>query len=125
MKALNGTLGSSKEFRDLLASLGGVQASLNAVELMPQDPTDDAPQIAAIAGALRRGQQTVESFLERYSKYKDLEDTKRPEEWSLKVKLAVKNIRWALCQKEEVNTFTKALCGIVDELGLLVATLQV
>jgi hypothetical protein len=122
--AFHRTHGASKDYQRLSSALSALLESLNTVGGIPVDPLQDAQQQAAIAGVVHRCQESINSFLERTSKFEVLKSGELSNGWAVKVSMAVKKIQWAVWEKGNIAKFTEDMHLQIAEIGLLVATLQ-
>jgi hypothetical protein len=123
--AFHNTRGASKDYQRLSHALQTLSESLAIVSAIPLDPQHDTQQTAAIAGGVHRCQQTLDSFLERATKFELLEETDQSRGWREKVVAATRKVQWAVCEKGDVTKFTRDVHHQIEEIGLLIATLQV
>lgn len=123
--ALHGTHGASKDYQRLSSALQTLNESLDTVSAIPLDLQHDTQQNAAIAGAVQRCQQTIDSFLERMAKFELLKLTDLSAGWAVKVVAVARKIQWAVCKKDDIAKFTEDVHKQIEEIGLLIATLQV
>ena len=123
--ALHSTRGASKDYQQLSSALQTLNESLDTVRSIPLDPHHDAQQSAAITTAVQRCQQTIDSFLECMNKFELLKQTDLSRGWSTRVVAVARKIQWAVCMKEDIAKFTEDLYKKIEEIGLLIATLQV
>jgi hypothetical protein len=120
IKALNDSKGSSKEYLEVIAELRGLEIALIHVRAQYND-TAQIAQRSALRQAVQDCETCIEVFLQSLQTYNGhLGINGSGNKW----KDAIRKVQWRLCKAEELTSFHLKIASHVQNLEMLLATIQ-
>ena len=120
VRALNDSKGSSKEYLAVIAELRGLEVALIHVKTQ-YDHTQQVGERSVLRKAVEECEATIQDFLGSLEKYHGhLSRSGSQNKW----KDAVRKVQWHLCKADELTSFRLQISSHVQNLELLLATMQ-
>jgi hypothetical protein len=120
IKALNDSKGSSKEYVEVITELRGLVTALIFVEAQYNE-TAQISQRSALRQAVEECHSTIDDFLRSIEKYHGhLGRTGTDNKW----RDAVRKVQWHLCKASELISFRLRIASHVQNIEMLLATIQ-
>jgi hypothetical protein len=120
IKALNDSKGSSKEYVEVIAELRGLVTALILVKTQYSE-TAQISQRSTIRQAVEECHTIIDDFLRSIGKYHGhLGRAGSNNKW----KDAVRKVQWHLCKADELTSFRLRIASHVQNIEMLLATIQ-
>lgn len=116
--ALRGSSNASSDYRDLINKLLHLETALIQIKHVELDASQNAEKVA-LRQAAAQCQRTIEEFWKRLQEY---QPHLRDEGSGSGVKDGWKKIKWAVCQKVDLEKFRASLRGHASSIEILLAT---
>jgi CRISPR/Cas system CMR-associated protein Cmr5 small subunit len=121
IKALNDSRGSSKEYLEVIRELQGLEVTLLLVKSQDENTITQVNQRNALRVAVRNCEDCIDTFLSSLQKYhRHLCIGGSTNKW----RDAVHKIQWHICKADDLNSFRLQIASHVQNLEMLLATIQ-
>jgi histidinol dehydrogenase len=111
---------ASKQYRGLVRQLDSLESVLLRVKRLELDESQHAEHVA-LQQAAAQCQRTIEDFWKKIKTYQPALSFKGT---ASRLKEGWMKIRWAVCKKEDINTFKADIAAHTDSIQLLLTTIQ-
>jgi hypothetical protein len=120
IKALNDSKGSSKEYLEVIAELRGLETALLLIKIRYNE-TSHVDQRVALRQVVKDCEGSIDDFLESIEKYHGhLGICGTKNKWTD----AVRKIQWHLCKADQLTSFRLRIASHVQNIDMLLATIQ-
>lgn len=120
IKALDNSKGSCKEYLEVIAELRGLETVLILVKTQYSE-TEQISQRTALSQAIGDCHACIDDFLQSIQKYHGHLDRAGSKN---RCKDAVRKVQWHLCKADDLTSFRLRIASQVQNIDMLLATVQ-